>query len=496
MRFRDSRAPASGVSAVRIGAGALVLLSALVAPAAPAIAEVGAPTPTVQAVAADATWLAYTPPPEHPGIVCMVDSGVDPNPDTEAAVIGGQALAPETNTLDEIANLEPRVQPGNHPDGHGTLMAMMMAAPINGWGMAGIAPTSVRVYNMKALKTGEIRFPFAYYSAAIEDCHRLKAETYPSLNTINLSLGGEASPGQSELVGLENYVSAAHSASIGIVAAAGNEGGTVLYPAAYPPILAVGAGAIGSAPGALCSFASRGESLDAIGPGCDEQAGGLQGAFEDDGSPAFGSGSSQASAIVSAVFASMRAYAPQLTYAKAEECLITTAKSGSIDAAAAFEACGLSQVVSEGQAAEQVATGSQQQTNSESQSSSSQTISLSTCMIVGGCQGTSVSSNEAVRTADFESTSRCPRPQIVGVTSHDGHLILRVRSRPEGCRLQARLRVGRGPRYRWQLTQSMLSTTIRLPRLDFHHIEARFGADTAKRISSRWVSARVLSGGF
>ncbi len=76
-----------------IGASALALLFTLVVACGSANAEVGAPTPTVQAVAADATWLAYTPPPEHPGIVCMVDSGVDPNPDTEAAVIGGQAIA-------------------------------------------------------------------------------------------------------------------------------------------------------------------------------------------------------------------------------------------------------------------------------------------------------------------------------------------------------------------------------------------------------------------
>src|SRR5262249_35854575 len=146
-----------GMMVARVGVLAwLTVLLAVIS--STANAEVGAPTPTVQAIAADATWLAYTPPPAHPGIVCMVDSGVDSNPDTEAAVIGGQALAPETETNDEIAKLEPRAQPGNHPDGHGTLMAMMMAAPINGWGMVGIAPTSVRVYNMKALPKGQTTF--------------------------------------------------------------------------------------------------------------------------------------------------------------------------------------------------------------------------------------------------------------------------------------------------------------------------------------------------
>src|SRR5258708_5000261 len=100
----------------------------------------------------------------------MSTRGGAPNRTPKRPPNGGQAIAPETETNDEIARLEPRAQPGNHPNGHGTLMAMMMAAPINGWGMVGIAPTSVRVYNMKALRKGETTFPFNYYAAAINDC--------------------------------------------------------------------------------------------------------------------------------------------------------------------------------------------------------------------------------------------------------------------------------------------------------------------------------------
>ncbi|MHB8492564.1 MAG: S8 family peptidase [Solirubrobacteraceae bacterium] len=330
---------------------ALVLCSAV-----PAGAEVGGPgTPTVQAVAAEATWLAYAPPPAVPGVVCLVDSGVDPNPDTNAAVVGGQAIAPETGTTDEIARLEPRVQPGNHPDGHGTLMAMTMAAPRNGWGMVGIAPTAVRVYNMKALPAGETEFPFSYYAVAIKDCERLRTDAVPAVSVASLSLGGSQLPTETELARLANYVGAAHHQALDVVAAAGNESGAVLYPAAYAGILAVGAGDASAPPGSLCAFASRGEGLDLVAPGCDGAIGGLEAAFADDGSPALGSGSSQASAIVSAVLAAMRAYAPSLTWEVAEHCLMESAVNGSLAAARAFDACGLGGVVAEGMAAERAA---------------------------------------------------------------------------------------------------------------------------------------------
>lgn len=474
---------------------ALAVLCLLAAGAHDAKAELGAPTPTVQAMAANATWLAYTPPPEHPGIVCMVDSGVDPNSDTEAAVVGGQALAPETETNDEIARLEPKAQPGNHPNGHGTLMAMMMAAPINGWGMVGIAPTSVRVYNMKALPKGQTTFPFDYYSVAIEECQQDQRTLYPAMNVINLSLGGVVTPGKSELAGLENYVAAARREGLVIVAAAGNEGGPVLYPAAYSPIVAVGAGDAGSSPGALCPFASREEGLDVIAPGCDGQTNGLEGAFEDDGSPAVGSGSSQASAIASAVLASMRAYSPQLTATQAEGCLISTAKDLSIDVAAAFEACGLAQVVKEGQTAEQAALAGVGQATS---SNSSQTISLGACAVLTDCTQASPPSSGASGSpgvaSGFESKTRCPRPDVLGVSSRGGQFTLRVRGRPSGCRLQARLRASHD--HGWIMTHSVPSAKLRLPGQSLVHLQARYASGVTSRTSSQWVTVHSRSDGF
>ncbi len=56
--------------------------------------------------------------------------------------------------------------------------------------------------------------------------------------------------------------------------------------------------------------------------------------------------------LVSAAEASMRAYSPTLSYSKAQGCITSTlTNGGNLDVAAAFDACGLGQVVSEGMAA-------------------------------------------------------------------------------------------------------------------------------------------------
>ena len=109
----------------------VVALFAGVALCGRASAEVGVPAGTVQQAAADALFLQYAPAPPVPGVICLVDSGVDPSPDTTPILAGSYALYPNTNTEDELAALNPPL-PGGHPDGHGTYMAMIAAAPANG----------------------------------------------------------------------------------------------------------------------------------------------------------------------------------------------------------------------------------------------------------------------------------------------------------------------------------------------------------------------------
>src|SRR6185312_14839398 len=144
------------------------------------------PSGTVQQAAANALFLQYAPAPPAPGIVCLVDSGVDQTPDTTPILAGSHALSSGTNTGDELAALNPPL-PGGHPAGHGTYMAMIAAAPANGWGMVGFAPTSVRVFNLKALSAGQTTFSFSEYGSAIQYCQDLTARM--PVSVVNLSLG-------------------------------------------------------------------------------------------------------------------------------------------------------------------------------------------------------------------------------------------------------------------------------------------------------------------
>ena len=121
-------------STVAAGTTAAAVALCCAAACASASAEVGVPAGTAQQAAADALFLQYAPAPPNPGIVCLVDSGVDPTPDTTPILAGNYALSPNTNTNDELAALDPPLL-GGHPDGHGTYMAMIAAAPANGWGI-------------------------------------------------------------------------------------------------------------------------------------------------------------------------------------------------------------------------------------------------------------------------------------------------------------------------------------------------------------------------
>jgi hypothetical protein len=334
---------------------AIATFATCAAGATPVAAEVGAPAGTVQQDGADAQFLDYDPAPAAPGVVCLVDSGVDPNPDTTPTLVGSFALSSGTDTLDELSRVSPPL-PGGHPDGHGTYMDMIMAAPRNGWGMVGIAPSSVRVLNVKALGAGRSTFPFSEYTSAIQYCEQQASAL--AITVINLSLGSGTQPSSSDLSNLQNQVDAARQHGISVVAAAGNNDGAVEYPAAAPGVFAVGAADANPANlGVFCSFSNRGPPLSILAPGCGSQSepgggGGLDIAFSDTGESAWAQGTSEASAIVSAVMASMRAYGPTLTAAQVEGCLISgEVNGGNLDVAGAFRACGLGQIVAEGAAA-------------------------------------------------------------------------------------------------------------------------------------------------
>ncbi|MGA2163141.1 MAG: S8 family serine peptidase [Solirubrobacteraceae bacterium] len=383
----------------------------------PASAEVGVPAGTVQQAAADALFLQYAPAPPTPGIICLVDSGVTPNPDTTAILAGSYALSPDTNTEDELAALDPPL-PGGHPAAHGTYMAMIAAAPANTWGMVGLAPTSVRIYNVKALAAGHTTFSFSEYASAIEYCQDLSSSM--PVTVVNLSLGSSTQPTGSELETVENYVQSANAHGLSVIAAVGNEAGPVQAPADLQGVLGVGASdASATNRGAICSFSNRGAGLALLAPGCGSQTepggegSGIEIAFSDDGTPAWADGTSDATAIASAAEASMRAYAPSLTYSQAQSCITSTlTNGGNLDVAAAFNACGLGQVVQEGMAAYQAANNS---------------------------SSTTPPANSGPPAATLTTPKRKPilrRPKITKITFRKHHLTITVADIPKGLRLK------------------------------------------------------------
>jgi hypothetical protein len=462
------------------GVGLLALAATLTAAGA-AFAEVGASTPTVQAISAKAAWLAYAPPPPVPGVVCLVDSGVDANPDTEEAVIGSHELYPQTGPGDEVARLSPLVD--GHPDGHGTLMAMLMAAPENGWGMVGLAPGADRVYNMKALSAGSIDFHDEIEALAIETCARLQASQYSTMLTINLSLGGEAVPEPTVGSEVEDAIAVAKHQGISVFAAAGNTGGALSFPAAYPGTISIGAADAGASPGTLCAFSARGAEL--LAPGCDTQTGGIEGAWQDTGEPNVSQGTSQADAIDASIDAAMRDYGPTLTAQQAEGCLISTAYNGEIDAAAAFTACGLEAVVREGTEAEpkpQASLSSQMGGTGPRGASTSTTVTV----CANGPCGASGQHEGTLRLESFERA--CPRPQLARVTRRREHVRILTRRKVTGCDMQARVKLP-GSR-RWMFVNHEAPRMLRIQSPPGSSIEVRLTSTSGLLAPSSWMPAR------
>ena len=406
---------------------AVGLIAGLFASASSASAEVGAPAATVQAIAADAQFLEYAPPPASPGVVCLIDSGVDPNPDTTPILAGSYALQPGTDTADELSKLNPRIDPGGHPDGHGTYMAMIMAAPVNGWGMVGIAPTSVRVYNVKALASGRGTFTFAVYANSIVHCAAGPVGV-SGIKVVNLSIASGTQPTSADVDAIQSAAVDARRVGISVVGAAGNDGAGLSYPAAATGVFAVGASDANPASlGVFCAASGRGPDLKLLAPGCGTQSelsgggNGIDVSFSDDGTPAWASGTSDASSIVSAVLASMRAYAPGLTANQAEDCLTTTAvDGGNLDAAAAFRACGLGTIVNEGLAAYETATAPALQMASPP---------VMPAAAVPAAEPAAKSPGEHAGRAK----SWLARPRVINVQLRSSHLVIQLASVPPGA---------------------------------------------------------------
>lgn len=171
--------------------------------------------------------------------VAVVDTGIDlTHPDLAANIKGGY------NAINPLKS-------ANDDNGHGTHVAGIIAATNNKIGVVGVGP-QINLYAVKVLG----RSGSGYLSDIIEG---LDWAVGNSMQVVNMSLGTS-----SNVQSFHDAVIHAKAAGITFVAAAGNSGGSVGYPAAYPEVIAVSATDKNNV---IASWSSRGLEVDLAAPG-------------------------------------------------------------------------------------------------------------------------------------------------------------------------------------------------------------------------------------
>lgn len=171
--------------------------------------------------------------------VAVLDTGIDlSHPDLIGKIKGG------INCIDPAKSY-------NDDNGHGTHVAGIIAAANNAIGVVGVGP-NIDLYAVKVLN----RQGSGYISDIVEG---LQWCVKNGIQVVNMSLGS-AYYSQA----LADTVKASYNTGIVLVAAAGNSGGAVEYPAALPEVIAVAAT---DSNNNLASFSCRGPEIDLAAPG-------------------------------------------------------------------------------------------------------------------------------------------------------------------------------------------------------------------------------------
>ena len=287
------------------------LLGLLALAAAPAGAR--AAVPPAQITATHAAFLTGRPGVPA-GAVCVIDSGNTPGPDGAGV----------TARID-LAGGDGR---DSQPDGHGTLVAQIINAPSDRYGLTGVFP-SARVVSVKADTGAPGEFTDTELAAAIRAC-----AARPEVQVLNLSLASPAAAGGE----LKRAVAAVITGGRSVVAAAGNDPELLVgTPANLPGVISVA----GAGPGGVrCAHSTRAPvSLLALGCGVTVSPLGWHGKVTT------GTGTSFAAPQVSAALVALRAYQPGLDARAAEQLLVANARAvrggRMLDLAATFTAAGL-----------------------------------------------------------------------------------------------------------------------------------------------------------
>jgi hypothetical protein len=304
----------------RPGALALVVSWALIALlACPSTARAGDDQPTQWQIDARAEPLQTAPPPAERPVICIVDTGVTPTPDLD--IVSRTAL--DGGTPDDVT-----ARPGHY--GHGTTVAHMAAAKVNGWGSSGAFPHA-RIASVRIFDDVNQRVPWERYIRALRWC----AEVRP-LPIVTLLALGRPNASEEETMDVQSEITRRRDRDgMSIVAAVGNGGGGLDYPARTADAFAVAA----HDGGELCSFSARGLGTDLAAPGCDLDQHGW------DGAEWSLNGTSFAAPVVAGTLAAIRSYAPTVGAVESEQVLVDSAHASSVprlDVTAALRKAGLS----------------------------------------------------------------------------------------------------------------------------------------------------------
>ncbi|MBU4347685.1 S8 family peptidase [Candidatus Parcubacteria bacterium] len=190
----------------------------------------------VDRIDADLVWNITTGDPIKTAII---DTGIDvKHPDLINNIKGGVSTVGYTASY-------------NDDNGHGTHVAGIVGAIDNTIGVIGVGP-EIDLYAIKVLD----RRGSGYLSDIIEGLDWAIAN---KMQVVNMSLGTSAN-----IESFHDAVKRANDAGIVQVAAAGNSGGAVIYPAAYSEVIAVSAT---DKTDAIASWSSRGPEVDLAAPG-------------------------------------------------------------------------------------------------------------------------------------------------------------------------------------------------------------------------------------
>jgi len=171
--------------------------------------------------------------------VGIIDTGISKDhQDLSVNIKGG------VNTINPIKGW-------NDDNGHGSHVAGITAALNNTIGVVGGGP-DIDLYAIKVLS----RSGSGFLSDVIEG---IQWAVVNNMQVINMSLGAS-----SDVQSFHDAVIVAKNAGIVVVAAAGNSGGTVSFPAAYDEVIAVSAT---DSSDTIAYFSSRGPEVDLAAPG-------------------------------------------------------------------------------------------------------------------------------------------------------------------------------------------------------------------------------------